>query len=539
MSPSQPCPAADLLVRRLAQLGVRDVFGYPGGQLTPIYDALYRLGGIRHYLTRHEQAAGFMADGYARASGRPGVCLAVCGPGVFNAATPLAAAHTDSIPVLLISGQVPRAGRGLRTGFYHENDQADACAHFCKKTFRADDPARVVPLLDEAWRTLTEGRPGPVLFEVPVDVLRSAVPSELPPLPPAISPPGPAPGEAEALARLLAGWRRPLILAGGGVVSAGAEPALARLAERLGAPVLHTANGKCSLPASHPLHAGLPWRRATSDLSKMAGLFSPLFEQADGLLAVGCRFTQLATGSWSLKLPPALAQVDIDPTELGRHYPATLGLACDARIALEAVLQALPAEPRPPWAVVPARDNTWRLQGVEVLAAVRRALPADAVLAVDVTRVGYMMMADFPLDVPRTFLHPAGAVAMGYGLPAALGAKAAFGQRTVLAVMGDGGFQMAALELATAVQEKLPVVVLLVNDFCLTLIKATQAIHCGDRFMAVDLVNPDFGALARAFGVGYWRAETDEVLEQAVRQAVAAGEPAVVEVRLALGKDEG
>ena len=531
MSTSATCPAADLLVRRLAQWGVREVFGYPGGQLTPIYDGLYRLGGFTHRLARHEQAAAFMADGHARASGRPGVCLAVCGPGVYNAATPLAAAHTDSIPLLLISGQVPRAGRGLRTGYYHENDQAAACAHFCKKTFHADDPGELIATLDLAWQTLTTGRPGPVLLEVPVDVLRAVVPAELAPLPTVPGPSAPSSEEVAALASLVGGWRRPLIMAGGGVVSAGAEAALARLAQRLQAPVFHTGNGKCALPASHPLHAGLPWQRATSDLGNMAGTFSPLFEQADGLLAVGCRFSQLGTGSWSLKLPAALAQVDVDPAELGRHYRVTRGLVGDARLALEGLLEALPAQPRPAWATIPPRDTSWRLPGMEVLAVLRKVLPADAILAVDVTRLGYMIMAGFALETPRTFLHPAGAVAMGYAVPAALGAKAAFPGRTVLAVVGDGGFQMSALELATAVQERLAVVVLLVNDGCLTLIKATQAIRCGNRQIAVDLDNPDFGALTRAFGVGYWLAETDSELEVALRKALAENGPAVVEVR--------
>src|SRR5438270_11778455 len=182
--PSQT--GADLVVRRLRDHGVRVVFGYPGGQLTPLYDALYRDGGIRHVLARHEQAAGFMADGYARATGRPGVCLAVCGPGVLNAATPLATAFTDSVPVLLISGQVPRAGRGLRSGYYHENDQLSACATLTKCRLRAEDVAEVVPLLDRACTALTTGRPGPVLIELPLDVLRGEAAAEpWPALPPA------------------------------------------------------------------------------------------------------------------------------------------------------------------------------------------------------------------------------------------------------------------------------------------------------------------------------------------------------------------
>src|SRR5947209_4865141 len=168
--------AADLLVRRLKDHGVRHVFGYPGGQLTPIYDALYREPTIRHILARDEQAAGFMADGYARATGRPGVCLAVCGPGVLNAATPLATAFTDSVPVLLISGQVPTAGRGLRTGYYHENDQIRACSTFTKWQERAEDAKAALPQLDRAYTALSSGRPGPVLFEVPLDVQRADCP---------------------------------------------------------------------------------------------------------------------------------------------------------------------------------------------------------------------------------------------------------------------------------------------------------------------------------------------------------------------------
>src|SRR5690242_21340528 len=169
--PTGPLPAADLLVRRLVDYGVRQVFGYPGGQLTPVYDALYREPRVRHFLARHEQAAAFMADGFARATGRPGVCLAVCGPGVLNAATPLAAAFTDSVPVLLVSGQVPRAGRGLRSGYYHENDQLSACATCTKAALRAEDVGQIVPCLDRALLTATAGRPGPVLLDVPVDVL--------------------------------------------------------------------------------------------------------------------------------------------------------------------------------------------------------------------------------------------------------------------------------------------------------------------------------------------------------------------------------
>jgi len=525
-------PAADLLVRRLVEHGVTQVFGYPGGQLTPVYDALARTPAVRHYLARHEQAAAFMADGYARATGRPGLCLAVCGPGVFNTATPLTTAFTDSTPLLVISGQVPSRGRGLRTGYYHENDQLSACATLTKARFHVERIEQLVPQLDEAWQALTTGRPGPVLFEVPLDILRAEVPIDTwPSLPAPPVPPAPELRDSEALAHMVRGWQRPLLLAGGGVVSAGAEKELLQVAERLGAPVFHTAMGKAAFPGSHPLAAGLPWHQATSDLTGMESCFSPLFDQADGLLALGCRFTQLATGSWALRPPPSLAQIDIDRAEIGRHYPVQMGIQADVRLTLRGLLAQLPPGDRTPWTVPPPRPPHWRLPGVELLSVLRHVLPRDAILSVDVTRLGYILMADFPLDQLRTFLHPAGAVSMGFAIPAALGAKAAWPRRTVVAVVGDGGFLMSGMELATAVQESLPIVIVLVNDFSLTLIRSTQQRRYAERYIAVDLRNPDFGLFAQAFGVSFARADSDSAFEVALRAALEHEETTVIEVR--------
>jgi acetolactate synthase-1/2/3 large subunit len=523
---------ADLLICRLKDHGVRQVFGYPGGQLTPIYDALYREPAIRHVLARDEQAAGFMADGYARATGRPGVALAVCGPGVYNAATPLATALTDSVPFLLISGQIATRGLGLRTGFYHENEQLLACGTLVKKGVRAAGADTLAADVDDCFFAMLEGRPGPVLLEVPLDVQRQEALAG-PPFPVPAPPPKRAPSrrDLEALADLLAGWRKPLILAGGGVTTAGADPLLAELARRLAAPVFHTFMGKCALPADHPLKRGLPWSRATSDLTDMTPFLAPEFAQADGLLAIGCRFTQAATGSWALRPPQSVAQIDVDAAELGRHYPLALGIHADAAETLRALLRILPENPREPWTWPPPAREPWRLPGMDLLGPMRRVLPRDSIFSVDVTRLGYIMLAEFPVYEPRTFLHPAGFVAMGYGIPAALGAKAAYPERCVVAVVGDGCFLMSAMELATAVQEKLPVIVVLVNDRSLTLIKAIQQRRFANRFLGVDLVNPDFGALARAFGVRSWQVETDAAFETALRDAVDSGGTSLIEVR--------
>jgi acetolactate synthase I/II/III large subunit len=532
MSLSQPPrTGGELLVRRLRDLGVRHVFGYPGGPLTPLYDALYHESSIRHLLARDEQAAGFMADGYARVTGTPGVFFAVCGPGAFNAVTPIANAFSDSMPVLLISGQVPtRARGGSRSGFYHENDQISAFSSITKYRTRIERVEDIVPVVDTAWQTLTQGRPGPVFLDAPVDVMAAAAPGgDLPRLPAAGRPTNP---EVQDLSRLLQSWKRPLLMAGGGVVSAGAESLLVQLAERLGAPVFHTFIGKGAIPSAHPLCAGTPWKESTSDASDMASRISPLFAAADGLLAIGCRFTQVITGSWALQPPAALAQIDIDPEEIGRHYPLTLGVVGDARLALNALLPALPPEPRAQWAPPSPPRPLPRLGGWDLLGALRRAVPPEAIVVADVTQLGYMMLVDHPVTRSRRFLHPAAAVSMGFGLPAALGAKVAFPELPVLAVMGDGCFQMTGMELATAVQEKLPVVVVLINDSTLTLIKAIQKRRFGQRYLGVDLHNPDFTQLAKAFGVRSWKVTEEATFEPALRAALACAEPALVEVVL-------
>jgi acetolactate synthase-1/2/3 large subunit len=534
---------AEVLVKGLREQGVRHVFGYPGGQLTPLYDALYREPGIRHILARDEQAAGFMADGYARSTGKPGVCLAVCGPGVLNAATPLATSFTDSIPVLLISGQVPKAGLGVRTGYYHENNQLEACTSFTKWRACLDDVQKIRSQLNLAMSALTSGRPGPVLLEIPLDVLRTESHQVTSPLDLSVrardmkgakadqSQTDESTGQIESLAKLMQGWHKPLILAGGGVISAGAEAALLQVAERLGAPVFHTLMGKGVIPADHPLAAELPWFQATSDLTEMGPFLSPLFQEADGLLAVGCRFSQVSTASWKLPMPPALAHIDIDASEIGHHYPVTIGIHADAKQALSRLLEVLPPKMRRPWALPPLSRQSWRLPGLDLLGPLRRVLPRDAIIGADITRLAYIMLADFPVYQSRTFLHPAGFVSMGYGLPAALGAKAAHPDRTVVTIVGDGGFLMSGMELATAVQEKLPVIVILINDNCLTLIKAIQERRYESRFLGVDLMNPDFEHFAKAFGILYWRTDSDSAFEIALREAVASNQPALIEVQ--------
>lgn len=527
---------ADLLVQRLVDHGVTHVFGYPGGQLTPIYDALHRNGKIRHVLARDEQAAAFMADGYARATGTIGVCFAVCGPGVLNALTPLATSCTDSVPVLLLSGQIAQRGLGLRSGYYHENEQMRACETCVKWMQRTTSTQQIVGTLDQAFHQALGGRQGPVMVEVPLDVQREKVSlDDRMPVPD--SPPGRMPNQTdvEHLAQTLKAWKRPILLVGGGVISADAVNQLADLAERLGAPVFHSAMGKTAFPSDHPLAAGMPWQRATSDLTGMDKFFSPLFTEADGLLAIGCRFTQLTTGGWKMPVPANVAQIDIDEEEIGRHYPVKVGVQGDARLTLEKLLALLESEPkREPWTDAKRRvvDEPWRLPNLDLVPVFERALPRETILAVDVTRLAYVMMVELSLYHPRTFLHPAGYVTMGHGIPAALGARVAYPDRPIVAIVGDGCFQMTGMELATAMQEDLPIVIVIMNDKSLSLIKAIQERHYDHRYIGVDLKNPDFGTFAKAFGADHVAVTTEADLETALREAIAVKRTVVIEVQM-------
>ena len=523
--------AAEYLVRFLGAQGIRVVFGMPGGHTLPLYDALARQRRVRHVLARNEQGAALMADGYARVSGKVGACLVTSGPGVTNALTGIGVAHGDSIPVFLLSSQVPGAGVGREGGYFHEMDQLAATAPLTKWNARADKAGDVPGVMAEAFRRLRTGRPRPVHVEVPADVL--AQPCEGP-IERIHGDPATAP-EAEAVRRaaeLLLHAERPLILAGGGAV--GARRELLALAKSLGAPVVTTAMGKGVIPEAHPLSAGLTWRDITPDLLDMASLFSPLLARADALLAVGCRFTQLATGNWSMPVPPRLVHVDVDPTVIGRRYEAAVGIVADAAEALVALLGAVKetARPRrsPGWTREAAAARASRPPLRPFLQTLREALPPEAIVAADVVRIAYPLLGEFPVSRPRSVISSVGFFAMGHGLPGAIGAKLAFPGRPVVALAGDGGFQMTGQELATAVQANVPVVSLVVNDGSLTAIRILQDKHYGRRF-AVDLRNPDFAALARAFGAQGLVVRRPRELAPALRRALRARRPALLDLR--------
>jgi acetolactate synthase-1/2/3 large subunit len=524
--------AAEYIVRFLTAQGVRVIFGMPGGHNLAVYDALAQQRRIRHVLARNEMGAALMADGYARASGRVGVCLVTSGPGVTNALTGIGVAHGDSVPVLLLSSQVPSPGVGREAGYFHEMDTLPATAPVTKWNARADKPGDVPAVMGEAFRRIRTGRPRPVHVEVPADVLGGPCGGPLGRVEGEV-PAAADPGAVARAARLLAEADRPLILAGGG--AAGAAREVQALARALGAPVLTTAMGKGVMPETHALSAGLTWRDITPDLRDMERLFSPLLARADALLAVGCRFTQLATGNWTMPIPPRLVHVDVDPEVIGRRYAPAVGIVADAVAALRALRAALRAGP------APARSRAWAREVSEArrarpplrpfVKALREILAPDAILCADVVRIAYPLLAQFPVSRPRSVMSSVGFFAMGHGLPGAMGAALAFPRRQVVALAGDGGFLMTGQELAAAVQEGLPLVTIVVNDGALTAIRVLQEKHHGGRRFAVNLRNPDFAAYARAFGALGFTVRRPRDLAPALRRALRARRPAVLDLR--------
>jgi acetolactate synthase-1/2/3 large subunit len=514
--------------------GVHVVFGIPGMHTLHLYEALRTCPSIRHITTRHEQGAAFMADGYARVTGEPGVCLAITGPGATNTLTALGNAYSDSSPVLCITSEIATDFIGRGNEVFHElRDQLGLFSGVTACNERVVTVAEIPGAVRRAIHSLRTGRPRPAHLEIPTDVLAATGEAEI--VPPAPSErPSADPTQVDAAASLLARARVPLIYAGGGVAAAGANAALISLAERLGAPVVTSYTGKGAIPEDHPLSLGCgPWR---------CGLIADYMARADLLLAVGTRLAQVETQDWTLALPKTLVHVDIDAAVIGRHYPAAVGVVGDARRALEQILDTLAgmelqAATSPAAEIVQWQAATRaRLRGEPAfafMAALRAALARDAIVTNDAALVNGWTAQHLPSYAPRSFVFPSGFAALGFALPAALGAKIAFPNRQVVAVCGDGGFLFTGQELATAVQYGLDVVVLLFNDSGYGSIARMQRAHFGATF-AADLVNPDFVELAEAFGAWAVRAHTPEDVGSAVAKALRAHQPALIEVAASL-----
>jgi acetolactate synthase-1/2/3 large subunit len=516
---------ADVLVEGLVHWGVRHLFGMPGSHSTTIYDALARSRAIRTFLVRNEQSAAFAADGSARVTGKPGVVCTTAGPGATNALTGVAECWADSVPILLLAGQVNSDALDRECGNYHEIDLEAIfrpVTQWCKTVRRVD---RIPAYLGMAFQAMTWGRPRPAALFLPQDLMRAGceVPAEQPAFPEA--PRGEVPrGAIAQAAELLVAARRPVILAGGGALWSGAADAIEDLARRLAAPVVTTLNAKGLIDERNALSLG----HARSVRAKS------ILPHADLMLAVGCRFTEVLTDWRRLPIPDRLIQIDLDPDQIGMNYPVVVGITADARAACRALLDALPAVPQrdgSAWGTLWETARALRHPRPEwLIEALRSALPGDVAVFTDACEMGYRMQADWPAHAPRRFFYPSNYITLGWAFPAAVGAAAALGDQPVVSLSGDGGFLMTAQELATAARYRLRVIALVHNDATYGAIKNIQdRVHQG-RHIDTDLNNPDFVQLAAAYGVAARRARSPVDLIDSVRGALERDGPTLIEI---------
>lgn len=552
---SRPHNVAHQVVRFLEAIGAEHVFGLCGHTVVAVLDAM-RDSRIRFVMTRHEQIAAHMADGYARASGRCGVLLSHLGPGLTNAATGVANAALDSIPLLVIAGDIPGYFHGRHAHqevqCHTDGDQWEIYRPFVKRAWRITHPRGLSRILPRAYSLATSGRPGPVLVNVAMDVF-SMPAEEAPVLPPApLAPPGLDSATAHEIARRLLAAGRPVIYVGGGAISSGASENLRLVAEHLGAPIAYSLMGKGAVPDDHPLILGMTGFWGTE-------LTNRVTREADLILAVGTRFAEADSSSWdprfTFAIPPTeLIHLDIDPQEIGRSFPAAIGAVADARAGLGAILAALREQApgggkghrdlariqaeRRSWMAgldAPARSSAFPLAPQRILADVRAALPRDGILVTDVGWNKNGVGQQFPVYLPRTHMPPSGLATMGFGPAAVLGAKLARPETQCVAMVGDGAFSANPSVLATAVEQGIAVVWVVMNNSAHGTIAGLMSQHYGHTFgcefqSGGRPYSPDFAAVARAYGADGVRIERAEDLAPALKSALASGRPTVIDV---------
>jgi thiamine pyrophosphate-dependent acetolactate synthase large subunit-like protein len=540
---NRPPNGGDALVAALKAHQVDAVFGIPGAHTLSIYDALLDEPGIRSIVARNEAGAGYMADGYARASGKPGVALTITGPGATNAITAVAGAYADSSPMLVVSSQLPTGVLGAGLGFLHEmRDQQAAFAAATDWTARANAVSHIAPALDAAMSHFADGRPTPAYLEIPLDILDD--PETAPPRPLNLPSRRVRPHVRDAALRqaatLLLSARRPVIYAGWGVISAEASADLIALAEALGAPVATSVKGKGAIPDDHPLCLGCAWAAEVRA--------SPALTEADMMLAIGTRFT-LRTASWGrVPIPPTLIHVDIDESSHGLTVPATLALTGDAGDVLRGLLELIIAENRPRsedtmvWggyradvrASIASQVRQRSPFVADTLDALRRGLDRDALITNDNCLFCFWAGRYMPIYEPRTWHFPMQFCTLGWALPAAIGAKIVCPDRQVVALAGDGGFMFTCQELVTAASLGLNLPIIVFNDGAYGSVRENQTKRYGARYSGISLATPDFPRLAEACNARGVRLSQPDELPGALAGAFAADRPTLIEMPVTL-----
>ena len=496
---------AQITVRLLERQGVRLVSGIPGGAILPLYDALGQSAQIRHVLARHEQGAGFIAQGMARVSGEVAVCLATSGPGVTNLLTAITDAKMDSVPLVAITGQVPTSMIG--TDAFQEVDTFGLSIPTTKHSFLVSSVEQLLDVVPRAFSIAASGRPGPVLIDIPKDVQSASLSVATWPKPGKRTPVPPADGVALAqAAALIAASERPILYLGGGVVQSAAATQAVALAEKASLPTVTTLMALGAMPSTHPLWLGMLGQHG-------APCTNWALEECDLLIAVGARFDDRATGKVANFCPQAqIIHIDIDAAELNKLKTAHVGIVADAAEALGRLLPLVPAHARADWLArmavlqalhpqkLPGRDDPRSHYGL--IRAVAACLGDDAIVTTDVGQHQMWTAQAYPLARPRQWLTSGGLGTMGFGLPAAIGAALAAPERTVVCFTGDGSILMNLQELLTLAELQANVKIVLMNNGALGLVHQQQTLFFGERLFASQFqLAPDFLAAARALGV--------------------------------------
>ena len=526
---------SEIICESLLREGVEVLFGHPGGAILPFYDALWAYPQLRHILVRHEQSAAHAADGYARMTGKPGVCVATSGPGATNLITGIMGAKADSIPVVAITGQVARAAIG--TEAFQECDICSIASVCTKRTYLVLSAADLPRTIHEAFQVAQEGRPGPVLIDVPRDVQLELAEFEYPDpvIPPEVVLPADTLENVRKAADLMNEAERPVIIAGHGIVTSRAFDELLALANASGIPVINTLLGLSGFPRHHPQSMGM---------LGMHGMYwcNMIVDQADVVIGLGMRFDDRVTGRVSGFAPHArIIHLDIEPSQVGRIVPVEVPLVGDARPILQALVPLVRNVDRAGWMSTvnelreqhPSLDipQSDALMPQQVLAALNDVIQQDDA-AVVVTGVGQHQMwaAQYLfLNQPNSFVTSGGLGAMGFEIPAALGAQTGRPNSTVWSVAGDGGFQMTLQELITAVEEKLPIKIALFNNGYLGMVRQWQEMFFDGHIKDVPMPGPDYVKLAGAYGIPALRVDTQEDVAAALAAAQAYDGPFLIE----------
>jgi acetolactate synthase-1/2/3 large subunit len=524
--------AAGALIHCLENEKIEVIFGIPGGAIIPVYDALYH-SRIKHVLVRHEQGAVHAADGYARATGRVGVCMATSGPGATNLVTGIANAYMDSVPLVVFTGQVNTDQIG--TDAFQEVDITGITIPVTKHNYLVKDPAQLTEIVKKAFYIAASGRPGPVLIDLPRDVAGSGIKFRYPE---AITLRGYKPtyrghpAKISEAARLIMESRRPVIYAGGGIINSSASGELKQLAEIASAPVTNTFMGLSGFPGDHPLFLGMLGLHGTR-YANMA------VTECDLLIALGARFDDRVTGKLASFAPNAkVIHVDIDPAEIGKNILVNIPIVGDVKQVLQALLALLKKVDRSQWLrriqelkdLYPLRYN--REGGLKpqfIIEQLYKLTKGECLVATDVGQHQMWVAQYYRFQKPRTLISSGGLGTMGFGLPAAIGAQMGMPRQQVILITGDGSFQMNMQELATVREQNLPVKIFIFNNQQLGMVRQLQEVYYEGRYMAVDFkFHPDFEILARAYGMDGYTIRTEEEVIRQLPEILSASGPVLV-----------